>query len=260
MGDGLGHPESLPYLSPTPRGILRRKMRAAPPPSARRADKTLEQNEGNTTFLSQRLLFSYVTRSLEQGAVSLGPWWPWVQPPLWMTFFGLMFPQIRSPGTAASRAHPAQRASASVRGAVCPQRDVGNFDSGDGRALVFSCPALSTLQVLTGAYRGTCAQGHTPGSWQMQEGRMGCPQVLGVSPGAQGVGGSIARPFPHLSSLREAPGLGPSPVPSRCRVYSNFSLSLSLLVCKLGVVMAPASDLGEAGSELRWCIQVCCRC
>lgn len=103
--------------------------------------------------------------------------------------------------------------------------------------LRFSCPVLSASQVVTGAHRGACAQDHTPGCWQMQEGRTGCPQkCLGCGEG------KLARSSPRLSSLREAEGLGPSPVISRCTIYGSVSPSLSLLVCKLGVVMAPTSQ------------------
>lgn len=115
-----------------------------------------------------------IARSSEQEAASLSPWWPWVQPPPWMTSFGLTLSQTLNPGTGRQGAASISRASAPGRVAICAQRDVRSCDSSDDGA--FSCPVLSTLQVVAGAHSGACAQGHTPASWQMQESRAGCPQ------------------------------------------------------------------------------------
>lgn len=47
---------------------------------------------------------------------------------------------------------------------------------------------------------------------------------------------------PHLSFPGVSGGSGPGPALPRCMVDGSFSPSLRLLICRLGVVMAPTAQ------------------
>lgn len=159
MEDALGHPREPPASITHPKGETKENDGAAPHScSPWRADSTLQQNEGSGPLLSRAV--GPQSQSSEQGpATVLGD------------LFGLTLPQIPNPRDQQGAAS-VSRAWAWVRGAICPQRDVGSWDGGGGGAPL-SCPELFTgRNGLTGA----CAQRCPPRNRQAQEGRARGPQ------------------------------------------------------------------------------------